>query len=43
MMPLRTTITAVRNTSQLRCIEPHWKMRPYLACAAMILRDSSTL
>ena len=43
MMPLRTIITAVRNTSQLRCIEPVWNTRPYFSCAAITLRASSTL
>ena len=43
MKPLRTIITAVRNSGHARCMEPVWNTRPYFACAAMTLRDSSTL
>jgi len=42
MKPLRTIITAVRNSGQQRCIEPVWNTRPYFFWAAITLRDSST-
>ena len=43
MKPLRTIITAVRNSGHARCMEPVWNTRPYFSCAAITLRDSSTL
>ena len=41
MSPLRTTIAAVRNSFQLRCIEPVWKTRSYFFWAAMTFFASS--
>ena len=43
MNPLRTISQAVRNSTELRCMEPVCSIRPYFFAAAMTILASSML